>query len=84
MAIKFTAEGKEYTWMGGFGAQFKSTEYGVKEGDTRVIKNKLFFAYTIRRAGWFKKEIGWCYYKENGPTCEEIAHLERYMFDRMR
>ena len=83
MSIKFTTEGREYTWVGGFGAQFKSIEYGVKEGDTRVIKNKLFYAYTVRKTGWFKREIGWCYYNETSTNYEEITKLEKHMFERM-
>jgi len=45
--IKITISNREYIWCGNLGNILESQEEGVKEGDVRIIKGKLFFAYSI-------------------------------------
>lgn len=52
--------GIKYGWVGGFGCLFRSREYGVGVGDTRVIDNILFYASSSISKGFlFRREIGW-------------------------
>lgn len=82
--IKFVIDKREYTWIGGYGAQFSSFERGIKEGDTRVIKNKLFFAYIVRRESFFKQHVGWCVYTgESIPTSENIDEVRKLMIEKV-
>jgi len=53
-------DGRAYKWFGGFGAVLKSREYGVSQGDVRMLGNKLFFAYLVRFPGMLRRpEICW-------------------------
>lgn len=52
--ITFKSAGRTYEWCGGYGGIIKSYEYGVKKGQTRVIEDILFYAYSN-----YGREINW-------------------------
>lgn len=45
--IEFTISGRKYVWGGGFGCILESCERGIKQGQTRVIGDTLFYAYNV-------------------------------------
>lgn len=69
--IRFTVDGREYTWCGGFGAIIKSKERGVKQGECRVIGDILFFAYTV----CYNKDIAWSV--PGRTTAEQIREIKQ-------
>ncbi len=60
---RFTIDGVEYSWSGGFGALFYSNEKNLKEGDLRAIGDIIFKVFSITKYnGIFKKyySVAWC------------------------
>lgn len=55
----FSINERTYYWCGGFGAIFKSYERGVRPGDTRVIGQRLFYAYVVYPRWLRASEVGW-------------------------
>jgi len=69
--IKFQADGRWYTWYGGLGEIFRSEERGVCQGQTRVIKDELFYAYEVYPR---HKLVSWT---QIGCTVDSIRILKK-------
>ena len=59
MIRQFYYEGRWYTWGGGFGGIFHSSERGVRPGDVRMIGERLFYAYSSPFDWPFKTRVSW-------------------------
>lgn len=55
---KFTHDGVEYTWCGGFGCVIESFERGVSRNDVRMIGDTIFSACHVGNCGW-NRRICW-------------------------
>jgi hypothetical protein len=78
--LRFTIDGTEYTWEGGFGAVFSSKEAGVMPQSVRSIGNLLFVAHIYdERKHWFtgKQRISWT---TPNLTVEEIREIKKEIF----
>ncbi len=77
-SITFRENGRAYLWEGGSGAIFISWERGVKQGDVRIIKNELFYAYYVEPV-WFKKPEIWWTKPGRFTSSEEIKAIRQLM-----
>jgi len=76
---KFTYDGREYTWMGGFWCFFWSVERGTKVGDVRMFGDTLFYAYMASSDGsLFRKRI--CWIPQGDTTVEMINECRKAIF----
>jgi len=58
--LKFTVDGREYHWIGGFGAIFQSHERGRKPGDVRIIGGITFHVFQVYKRGMFQSPaVSW-------------------------
>lgn len=55
----YIVDGVKYVKSGWLGCQLKSTEFGVKTGDVRVIAEHLMYAWVTKRKWYGAKEISW-------------------------
>lgn len=59
--LKATVNNVEYTWNGGFGSVLTSREYGLKDGELRVLGSELMFVWRIDTRLFRKPIIHWCF-----------------------
>jgi hypothetical protein len=77
--LKFTIGDVEYQWVGGFGAQFHSHERGVREGDVRMIADKMFYVFSVYHRSWRRiPEVAWGMYGK--VEIEDINKLKAEIF----
>ena len=76
--IQFSIRGIKYEWYGGFGCILRSKEYGIKQGEMRMIGNIPFHAFGVYKRGPFQRyEIAWTI---PNATAEWIREFKRALF----
>lgn len=75
--LRFTSEGREYEWFGGYGAVVRSYERGVQRGDMRVIHGEVMYAYLVYPKGLHRPEVAWTFLE---PTNERIREFRDKVF----
>lgn len=74
--LRFTSDGREYEWFGGYGAVIRSCERGVEKGTMRVIHGEIMYAYVVYPRLW-RSEVGWTFLE---PTNERIREFRDKVF----
>lgn len=54
--ITIELDNRKYEFVGAYGCILESQERNIKQGDVRVIKDILFYAYNI---GYSNKKVSW-------------------------
>lgn len=75
--IRFTIDGIEYEWTGGFGEIMSSREHGIRTGTTRVIGTVLFYAWRVEWALFRGPKVSWSIIN---PDAETIRAIKEAIF----
>jgi hypothetical protein len=75
----FEAGGRQYQWLGGFGAIFSSRERGLQPGDVRMIGDELFYVFAVEATRWRTPKVSWTQ-PNSRLSAEHIRELRRRLF----
>jgi hypothetical protein len=79
----YSIDGVKYVKAGWLGCQLKSTEFGVKQSDVRVIAGCLMYAYRTDRKWYGAKEVSWCLVAVGPATLDEANKLIKELYEKL-
>ena len=74
--IEVVIDNVKYTWYGWTHLAMESREFGLKEGDVRVIGDCVMYVYNKERKNLFSKPvISWRFLNQNQALIDNVRNI---------